>query len=116
MARLLAELARKGAKIEVLAHDTLRRVPERVERTLRSAGITFIRYAHPEGLPMHNKFVLLEDKSKRSILFGSFNLTKTSKWLNHEILAQSHDPDLFSAFAGRWDEMIAEAAVQSGSQ
>ena len=116
MARLLAELARKGAKIEVLAHDTLRRVPRRVERTLRSAEIAFTRYAHGENLPMHNKFMLLEGRDKRSVLFGSFNLTRTSKWLNHEILLESHDPDLFSAFASRWDEMMAEAATQGDSQ
>jgi phosphatidylserine/phosphatidylglycerophosphate/cardiolipin synthase-like enzyme len=115
MARLLASLARRGVKVEVLAHDTLRRVPQRVERTLRSAGIAFTRYAHPEGLPMHNKFMLLEERAKRSVLFGSFNLTRTSKWLNHEILLQSHDPDLFSLFASRWNEMIAEAAAQGGS-
>jgi phosphatidylserine/phosphatidylglycerophosphate/cardiolipin synthase-like enzyme len=115
IARLLAKLAGKGVEIEILAHDTLRRVPQRVERTLRSAGIAFTRYAHAEGLPMHNKFMLLEGRIKRSIIFGSFNLTKTSKWLNHEILLQSRDPDLFSAFAGRWDEMMVEAAAQDGS-
>jgi len=114
MARLLAKLAGRGARIEILAHDTLRRVPQRVERTLRSAGIAFTRYAHAEGLPMHNKFMLLEGKSKRSTLFGSFNLTRTSKWLNHEILLESHDPGLYSAFASRWEEMIAQAAAQGG--
>ena len=115
MARLLARLADKGAKIEILAHDTLRRVPQRVERMLRSAGIAFTRYAHPEGLPMHNKFMLLEGSRGRSILFGSFNLTRTSKWLNHEILLESHNPNLFSAFASRWDEMMAEAVAQGSS-
>jgi phosphatidylserine/phosphatidylglycerophosphate/cardiolipin synthase-like enzyme len=115
MARLLASLAGRGAFIEVLVHNTLRRVPQRVERTLRSAGIVFTRYAHPEGLPMHNKFMLLEGTTRRSVLFGSFNLTRTSSWLNHEILLQSKDPDLFSAFARRWDEMKAETAAQGGS-
>jgi phosphatidylserine/phosphatidylglycerophosphate/cardiolipin synthase-like enzyme len=115
MARLLAGLAGRGVKVEILAHDTLRRMPRRVERTLRSAGIAFTRYTHTEGLPMHNKFMLLEGKSKRSTLFGSFNLTRTSRWLNHENLVQSHDADLFSAFARRWDEMIAQAAAQGRS-
>jgi phosphatidylserine/phosphatidylglycerophosphate/cardiolipin synthase-like enzyme len=114
IARLLASLAGKGAKVEILAHDTLRRVPQRLERTLRSAGIDFTRYSHPEGLPMHNKFMLLEGRAKRSVLFGSFNLTRTSRWLNHEILLHSYDPDLFFAFAGRWDEMMAEVAAQGG--
>jgi phosphatidylserine/phosphatidylglycerophosphate/cardiolipin synthase-like enzyme len=115
MARLLASLAGRGVKVEILAHDTLRRMPRRVERTLRSAGIAFTRYAHAEGLPMHNKFMLLEGKSERSTLFGSFNLTKTSKWLNHEILLESHDPGLYSAFARRWNEMMAQAEAQGGS-
>jgi phosphatidylserine/phosphatidylglycerophosphate/cardiolipin synthase-like enzyme len=115
MARLLARLAGGGVKIEVLTHDTLRRVPQRVERTLRSAGIVFTRYSHSEGLPMHNKFMLLEGRARRSVLFGSFNLTRTSRWLNHEILLHSYDPDLFSAFASRWDEMKAEVAAHGGS-
>jgi hypothetical protein len=115
MARLLAKLAGQGAKIEILAHDTLRRVPKRVERTLRSAGVVFNRYSHPEGLPMHNKFMLVEGNGKCSVLFGSFNLTRTSRWLNHEILLQSHDRDLFSVFGKRWDEMTAEVSAQGGS-
>jgi hypothetical protein len=116
IAHLLAKLAGQGAKVEILAHDTLRRVPERVERMLRSAGAIFRRYRHPEDLPMHNKFALLEGNGKCSVLFGSLNLTRTSRWLNHEILLQSTDRDLVSAFADRWAEMTAEVSAQGGSK
>lgn len=112
-AHLLAKLAARGAMVEVLAHDTLRRVPAGVEQMLTAAGVRFIRYSHPEGLPMHNKFMLLEGRGEHWVLFGSFNLTRTSRWLNHELLLRSSDRDLFAAFDKRWDEMIAEVTKQS---
>ena len=66
------------------------------------AGITFRRFEDPYGLPMHNKFVLVEDGERRWVAFGSFNWTTRSIWINREILAISSDPELFSAFDERW--------------
>lgn len=108
VARQLARLAAKGVQVEVLAHATARRVPGRIERLAVSAGIGFVRYARNDDLPMHNKFMLLEGRRLRAALFGSFNLTLTSRWLNHEVLMQSGDPEVFAAFDARWHEMMAE--------
>lgn len=108
VAAALARLAAKGAKIEVIAHDTLRRVPERIAAFARRSGITFHRYRHPLGWPMHNKFILLESAAARRLAFGSFNLTRTSRWLNHEVLVETDDALVYEAFEERWRHMLAE--------
>jgi phosphatidylserine/phosphatidylglycerophosphate/cardiolipin synthase-like enzyme len=106
--KAITGLAYRGATVEILAEPTLRRVPEEVERMLTQAGISFRRVTHPEGLPMHNKFVLAEKGSQRWVMFGSFNWTDRSYRLNHEIGAISADKHLFDAFAGRWEILAAQ--------
>ena len=69
-------LARRGVPIEVIAHDTLRRVPKRVERLLLKKHVDFRRYVHPRGFPMHNKFLLIESPYRKQVVFGSANLTQ----------------------------------------
>jgi phosphatidylserine/phosphatidylglycerophosphate/cardiolipin synthase-like enzyme len=113
VAALLANLAGRGVAIEILAHETLRRVPARVNRLLTAHGIRFRRYRHEEALPMHNKFMLLEGADHRSVLFGSFNFTRTSRWLNHEVLMLSENSELFDAFEQRFENMMAEVAALS---
>lgn len=109
LVRRLARLARTGTSVQVIAHDTLRRVPRRIETFARTHGLTFIRYAHPQGLPMHSKFILLEAQGFRRVLFGSMNLTLTSRLLNDEVLVALDDaPDIFAAFEARFAHMLAE--------
>jgi phosphatidylserine/phosphatidylglycerophosphate/cardiolipin synthase-like enzyme len=110
LARLLARLAREGTSVEVVAHDTPRRVPHWIETFVKAQGVAFVRYAHPLGLPMHNKFILLTGNGFQRVLFGSLNLTRTSLLLNHEILVAADDePDIFDTFNARWEHMRAEA-------
>ena len=106
--KAITGLAYRGATVEILAEPTLRRVPVEVERMLTQAGISFQRVTHPEGLPMHNKFVLAEKGNQRWVIFGSFNWTDRSYWVNHEIGAISADDQLFDAFAGRWEVLAAQ--------
>lgn len=101
----IKKLASMGAFVEILAEPTLRRVPIEVEKELRLAGIPFQRFTHPEGLPMHNKFVLAEQGSQRWVIFGSFSWTDRSYRLNHEIGAISSNDHLFDAFAERWEAL-----------
>lgn len=103
--RALAGLTRRVASVDLIAEHTERRVPSQVGERLRTAGIRFRRTADPEGLPMHNKFVLAEDGDRRWVAFGSFNWTTRSFWINREILAVSSDPDLFATFDERWREL-----------
>lgn len=109
IAQALGHQVRDGASVTVIAHDTLRRVPRRIEAFAKAQGITFIRYAHPESLPMHSKFILLEAEGFRRVVFGSMNLTLTSRFLNNEILvALDGEPDIFAAFGARFAHMLAE--------
>ena len=104
----LFSLARQGVKIEILAHDTKRRVPSWVERQMLANGIVFNRYVHPEGLPMHNKFMLFETAGKRITTFGSMNLSVRSLHANHELLVVSEDLSLYLAIEQRWQSMLQE--------
>ena len=110
IAATLGMLAAAGVQVELLTEETQRRVPPAIEQQLRKSGVEFARYTHPDHLPMHNKFLLAETPEGRWAAFGSFNLTRTSRWLNTELLIVSEDDAVFDAFAGRWDVMKAEMA------
>ena len=106
--KAITGLAYRGATVEILAEPTLRRVPVEVERIVTQAGISVRRVTHPEGLPMHNKFVLVEKGPQRWVTFGSFNWTDRSYRLNHEIGAISTNEHLYQAFAERWEALAAQ--------
>jgi phosphatidylserine/phosphatidylglycerophosphate/cardiolipin synthase-like enzyme len=105
-------LARRGVELEIFAEATFRRVTRKVEHRLTSAGIRFRRIRIKGDLPMHLKFVLVEDSNQAWSIFGSFNWTKPSFWLNHEIAAISSNPLLFKAFAECWDLLEQEKAEE----
>jgi len=105
----LFSLARQGMNIEILAHDTERRVPSWVEAQMLQNGINFKRYIHPEGLPMHNKFMLIDTPDHKILAFGSMNLSVRSLRANHELLVIDEHPGLYQIFRERWKEMIGEA-------
>lgn len=104
----LFALTRQGVNIEILTHDTERRVPSWVEREMLRNGVMFKRYIHPEGLPMHNKFMLIDAPERQVVTFGSLNLSVRSLYTNHELLVINEDPELYHIFSQRWDEMSRE--------
>ena len=110
--RQLARLAAKGARVEVTTHHTRRRTPDRLIARLRSGGVRSWRYHHPDDLPMHAKFMLAEDGQTRWSAFGSYNLTRTSRWLNQELLVFSDDPALWEQLDARWSQILAEPWVE----
>lgn len=107
MVRTLRHLAKRGVEIQILAHDTERRVPPWVENEL-DGHLDFRRYRHPMGLPMHNKFILIDVPRRREVVFGSMNLSKHSLFANHELLMVSGSPFLYDAFRDRWEQMLHE--------
>ena len=109
----LIDLARQGVHIEILTHDTERRVPSWVEEAMLGKGIIFKRYIHPEGLPMHNKFMLIDTRDRQLVVFGSMNLSIRSLNVNHELLMIAEDSALYHAFRKRWDEMLAELVIEA---
>lgn len=106
--RRLLMLARKGVHIEIIAHDTQRRVPAWVEKMMLQGGITFLRYVHPDGLPMHNKFMLIDTPKQQLLTFGSMNLSVRSLHANHELLVITEDTSLFQEMEKRWYEILNE--------
>lgn len=104
----LLNLAGQGVNLEIIAHDTKRRVPSWVERAMHTNNIVFRRYAHPKGLPMHNKFILFEAGTTKTLAFGSMNLSVRSLHTNHELLVISRNADLYAAFEWRWQQMLQE--------
>ena len=56
---------------------------------------------------MHHKFVLVEQNNRRWVVFGSYNWSTLSFWINQEICAISSQPQLFEAFAERWEVLEA---------
>ena len=104
----LIGLVRQGVHVEVLTHDTERRVPSWVEEEMLSKGVIFNRYVHPEELPMHNKFMLIDTPDRQLVVFGSMNLSIRSLNVNHELLVIAEDSTLYHAFRQRWDEMLCE--------
>jgi hypothetical protein len=105
--KALLRLASKGVKIEIISHDTERRVPSWIE-TMLDGHIDFRRYRHPQGFPMHNKFILVDAEGTRETLFGSMNLTQASLHTNHELLVVSGDHFLYDSFRNRWEQMLEE--------
>jgi phosphatidylserine/phosphatidylglycerophosphate/cardiolipin synthase-like enzyme len=111
MGNTLQSLTRRGIRIEILTHDTERRVPQWVEQQL-DGHLMFRRYRHREGLPMHNKFILVEAPQYREIIFGSMNLSERSLHANHELLVVSGSSLLYDAFQERWQQMIQETEAR----
>lgn len=114
-ARSLAAAAARGTDVELVVHETRRRVPNGVVRELDRAGARIRRYCDPQGLPMHAKFVVIDHGGARSAWFGSLNYTVTSRYLNTEILARSTDAAVVDDLEARFDEIAAEAERNAGA-
>jgi len=102
---LMIWLVNRGVALEILAESTFRRVTLEVEQRLVNAGVQFRRIRHTGSLPMHLKFVLVEEEDRIWSIFGSFNWTRPSFWLNHEIAAISSNPVIFKSFDRCWDKL-----------
>ena len=112
VARCLVGLVGRGVQIDLLTGGSGRRSPSRIGKYLIAGGVRVARFAHPEKLPMHAKFMLAEGPMDRWVAFGSYNLTRTSRWLNQEMLAFSSDPNLWWSLDARWAEMMSDPSVQ----
>lgn len=111
-----AEAARRGADLHIIVHHTERRVPQAVIERLRKAGVDIRRYRHPQELPMHAKFVLIERGAERVSYFGSFNFNRSSRFLNDELLVRSTDSHLFETLRRRFAQLDAEVGRQAATR
>jgi len=103
----LQQAVGRGVVVELLVHDTERRVPSKVVEELLASGVRILRVRHPEGLPMHAKFVLIEERGERSAWLGSHNFNKKSLRLNAELLLRTEDEGVVGALQQRFAEIAA---------
>jgi phosphatidylserine/phosphatidylglycerophosphate/cardiolipin synthase-like enzyme len=108
--------SRRGAKLNLIVHESERRVPERVIERLAGSGINIRRYRHPSGLPMHAKFFLLARADERVSYFGSFNFNLSSRYFNQELLVRSTNRAVFKALRARFNALDREVQQQQQQQ
>jgi phosphatidylserine/phosphatidylglycerophosphate/cardiolipin synthase-like enzyme len=110
--RALCVASSRGATVELIVHDTERRVPEAMLRDLRSSGIQVRRYRHASGLPVHSKYLLLEQGGASTAWFGSYNFNNRSRLINLELLAECTEPAVTAALAARFASLAVEVESQ----
>lgn len=99
----LGRAAAAGAAISMIVHDTERRVPQRDVARLAAAGIDIRRFRHPDGLPMHAKFVLIARRGGGDAAWlGSANFNPRSRWINQEVLLRTTEPAVLAGLAQRF--------------
>ena len=114
-ARQLAEAAERGAVINLVVHDTQRRMPTGLFKDLSRAGVTIRRYCDAQGLPMHAKFVVIDHGGQRSAWFGSFNYNATSRYFNQEVLARSTNTQIIDDLETRFRKISDEAGQRANA-
>jgi phosphatidylserine/phosphatidylglycerophosphate/cardiolipin synthase-like enzyme len=112
---VMINLAKRGVEVEIITDATHRRVTAKAEHRLLAAGIQFDRWYNPDNAPMHLKMVLVEDEGQTWSIYGSFNWTKPSFWLNHEIIAISTNVLLFNSFSNCWNTLKKQMLTKTES-
>ncbi|WP_156680399.1 phospholipase D-like domain-containing protein [Sphingomonas profundi] len=108
----LIDAAERGATLDLIVHDTERRVPQRAIDRLTRAGVLVRRFRTADGLPMHAKFFVLEQAGRRTAYFGSLNFNRNSRLLNDELLVASTDAGLSARLLRRFVVMDREVDRQ----
>ena len=109
-ARQLRRGVRRGVSVDLLVHDTERRVPSELVDDLIEAGVRVTRIRHAEDLPMHAKFLLVDQAGERSAWLGSHNFNKKSLRRNAELLLRTEDGPVIAALDRRFDQIRALGA------
>lgn len=105
----LGAAAARGARIELLSHESLRRFPAATEAALVEHAVLVERIGSETAHPMHDKFALLDVGGTQLASFGSYNLNSQSRWLNHEIGVFSSNANICAALEERWEQLRAAA-------
>jgi hypothetical protein len=108
----LEDAAERGAKINLIVHDSERRVPQSAVDRLTRDGIEIRRYRQAQGLPMHDKFFIIENEGHWVTYFGSLNFNRNSRFINDEVLARSTNSKLALALLQRFVELDHEVDRQ----
>lgn len=103
----MARAATRGARIDLLVHDTTRRVSAKAFNILANAGVNIRRVANPDGLPMHAKFLLVEHHGRTTAWLGSYNFNTKSRLDNAEVLLSTTDAETVKALSRRFEQISA---------
>lgn len=109
LTRQLQLAAKRGVSVELLVHDTERRVPSELVAEMSAAGVGIVRVAHPEDLPMHAKCLLVDQAGEPSAWLGSHNFNNKSLRKNAELLLRTTDAEVITALDGRFGQIAAMA-------
>ncbi len=104
----LEDVVRRGGEARMIVHHTERRVPEAIVAQARKVGINIRRYRHKDALPMHSKYLLIETANRKESWLGSLNYNWRSRYINHEILLRSTEPDIQAVLARNFDTIFNE--------
>ena len=114
LSKVLTRAARRGVNVSLLVHDTERRVSPKAGAQLARAGVDFRRVGHPDDLPMHAKFLLLDRGATSSAWLGSYNFNDKSRFENAEVLLRTSDRSTIAALSDRFEVIAAMAAIDHG--
>ena len=110
LTRSLAKAAERGADIDLLVHDTERRVSAKAFQFLEEAGVDIRRVSDADDLPMHAKFILVRRGRRTTAWLGSYNFNDKSRYDNAEVLLSTTDPHIVAALSARFDQIAKMAA------
>jgi phospholipase D-like protein len=111
LTKQLGKAVGRGATVELLVHDTERRVPSELVEQMTADGVRITRIRHPDDVPMHAKFLLIEHAGERTAWVGSYNFNKKSRRRNAEVLLRTNDQSVFESLEIRFAEIAAMATA-----
>jgi hypothetical protein len=114
LTRQLARAVGRGVDVELLVHDTERRVPSELLDQMTREGVRITRVSHAEDLPMHAKFLLIEHAGKCAAWVGSYNFNNRSRRRNAEVLLRTDDRSVFGSLERRFAEIASMATPVGG--
>jgi phosphatidylserine/phosphatidylglycerophosphate/cardiolipin synthase-like enzyme len=76
---------------------------------MANADVRITRVRHPEDLPMHAKFLLVDHSGQSSAWLGSYNFNKRSRRKNAEVLLRTTDKDVIQTLSKRFAQIAAMA-------
>ena len=97
----------KGKKIEIVLESSERRISKHHLQFLNNQNIQYHQPKLHSHCLMHNKFIIYQSSNEHCVMFGSFNWSTRSRYLNHEIIARTDSPDIVEKFEMRWHKLIS---------
>lgn len=106
--RPLKSALKKGKKIEIVLEASKRRISSQHLSFLDSNHINYHQPVLDNHCLMHNKFVIYKSDAEHRVMFGSFNWSTRSRFLNHEIVASTDNSEIVNEFELRWQQIISQ--------